>query len=206
MYCKNCKNLLPENEFICDRCHFDNCFEKGLSDDLIIKRTSSKKNNQSFFSVVVLFCILVIGVVFIYSIDESKAISDTNISSTTTTLKIEMKTSNFIFQNIKLVYPSIFGASSNTIFYKNNTDINITVNALSHEEYNNIINANDCLDSVINGITTKTYAGELYYSHVFLIDNIFYEIKVNYINDLNIYNEALQNEVNKIINSLVLNK
>lgn len=208
MYCKNCKNLLPENEFICDRCHFDNFFEKGLSDDLIIKRTSPKKNNSSFFSVVVLFCILVIGIVFIYSIGETKAISDQISTTSTTTQHILVKERifEFLFSDIKLSYSELFGNSTNTIFYKNNTDINITINTIAMENYNNIINSNDCLDSKIGEIPTKTYAGDLFYSHIFVLNNNYYEIKVNYVNDFNIYNEPLQKEISKILNSIVLNK
>lgn len=206
MYCKNCKNLLPENEFICDRCHFDNVFEKIINNDLNIKKTSSKKKNSSFFSVVVLFCILVIGVVFIYTIGETKAISIENIVTTNTTVVIENKKTEFKFKDLVLSYSSLFGNSSNTIFYKNNTDINITINTILEEDYNNILNGNDCLDSLLGEINTKTYAGELFYSHIFKVNETLYEIKVNYVNDINVYNESLQNEINRIINSIVLSK
>lgn len=205
MYCKKCKNLLPENEFICDRCHFDNFFEKELSDDLIIKRTSPKKNNSSLFSVVVLFCILVIGVIFMYSIGETKAISDEKITTITTEqIMVKERNYDFVFSNIKLSYSQLFGNSSNTIFYKNNTDINITINTITIEEYNNILNSNDCLDSKIGSVPTKTYAGDLFYSHIFALDNSYYEIQVNYVNDFNIYSESLQKEITKILNSIML--
>ena len=204
MYCRKCKNLLPENEFICNHCKFDNFFESAYQDTLREKKNIKTNNQSSVFSVVVLFMLVCVGVIMIYSISETKAYEG-EIPLTTNTIRVSVEKHTFKFFELEFSYPDTFGTSRNTIFYKKNTDININIKEILETEYNDLINSNDCLDSIINDINTKTYAGDNFYSYAFTNNKKFYELRVNYINDPYYYNEDIQLTISDIINSMKIN-
>lgn len=201
MYCKKCKNLLPEREFICNHCKFDNFFESGYQETLIVKKKIKQKKQSPVFSVVVLFMLVCIGVILLYSVNETKAYDGYDIT-TTQTIKIELAKHEFVLNDLKFIYPETFGTSTNTIFYKKNTDININIREITLEEYNTMINSNDILDAFIKTIPTKTFAGDNYYSHLLIYNSKYYDIKVNYVSDPYSFTEDLQKSISDIINSI----
>lgn len=205
MYCKKCKTLLKDNETTCPNCLFDNVENIDTTKELENISTSvNKSKNQSpnILPIIILLFLLSIGIVCIYLIKDSKASDDKILTEVPTTLKITKK--KFKFNKLVFNYTDNFGTSKNTIFYKNNTAININFKNITNEEYNNIINANECLDYKLGTIDTKTYAGDNFYSYVFIYQDEFYEITVNYVNDITIYNESMQLEISQILKSIQL--
>ena len=97
MYCRRCKNLLPENEFICNNCKFDNFFESAYQDTLREKKNIKTNNQSSVFSVVVLFMLVCVGVIMIYSISETKAYEG-EIPLTTNTIRVSVEKHTFKFK------------------------------------------------------------------------------------------------------------
>lgn len=201
MYCRKCKNLLPENEFICNHCKFDNFFESAYQETIREKKSIKPNNQSSVFSVVVLFILVCIGVVLFYSVNETKAYGEIG-QVTTNTIKIKVNKQEFIFDNLKFSYIDTFGTSRNTIFYKKNTDINISINNLIDTQYTTLLNSNDCLETTLKNIPAHTYAGDNFYSYIFTHNNKYYEIKVNYINDPRVYNEGIQSSISEILGSV----
>lgn len=205
MYCKKCKNLLPENEFICYNCNFDNFSESAYQDTTNGKKSVKNKNQSPVFSVVVLFMLVCIGVVLFYSVNETSAF-DNSEHLKNNTIKIQVAKKKFRYDDFVFTYPETFGTSTNTIFLKTNTDININIKELTAEQYNTLININECLDSAIKEIPTKTYAEDNSYSHLFTYNQKYYEIKVNYVNNPYSYTEDIQKSISNIINSIEINK
>ena len=70
MYCKRCKNLLPENVYICNNCNFDNSLYYEYKNTLKSNKVKKKKQNSSF-SVVALFILVCLGVVTFYSFNDN---------------------------------------------------------------------------------------------------------------------------------------
>lgn len=202
MYCKKCNTILKSNEITCPNCNFDNTNNYNNSNDLenIANSTYNNQKTKSIMPIILLLFLLSFGITCLYLIKDTKA--HTPIMIPTTTTEALLQTNEFIFENIILKYPDTFGSSKNTIFYKNNTAINISIKNIDATEYNNILNGNDCLDSKIGTINAKTYAGDNFYSYIFIYQNLYYDITINYINDTTIYTEDLGKTISKIINSI----
>ena len=99
-------------------------------------------------------------------------------------------------------YPSsLFGASKNTIFYKNNNAFNIEIEAISLDEYNNL-EINFVNSSKIGSIDTKTTAADNNYQHIFTDNTNYYLLTVNYLENDTLESIKIQLELSKIINSL----
>ena len=207
MYCKKCHNLIPENEKICPKCGFDNDHELDETKEIYIDQVLAKNNNinkaKSKSVVIALLFILIVSVISIYVVKDSKAIDSTNTTSKTTTEVPLILDKEFNFKDIKMRYPSnIFGTSRNTIFYKTNNAFNIEVKLLEENEYNDIINSSELLDSKLGNIETKTYASSNSYSHIFTYLENYYLITVNYVIDETLESTKIQLEIAKIINTL----
>ena len=205
MYCKKCKNLLPENVTLCSNCKFDNFLDLKSSITFSSKNVVNSKRHSSGFSVVVLFIFLCIGVILFYSVNATKAYNVDYIKQHNT-INFGLETYEYVFDDLKFTYNERFGSSKNTIFYKNNTDININIKTISDIDYSNYVNSNDCIDSVIKGINTKTFAGDNFYSYVFFHNSKYYEVRINYIDNSSLFNKDIQSELIKILNSVEIIK
>ena len=138
-------------------------------------------------------------------VKDKSSLNEKDITTTIVTTTTEpIKAKKFKFQAVELEYGDNFGSSANTIFYKNNSNINIEISTISAEEYNNLT-LTEALDKKLGEIDTKTIAGDLYHSYLFAYNNEFYSLKVNFIEDTNIYNIDVQSEIHQILNTLVLN-
>lgn len=197
MYCKRCKNLLPENVYICNNCNFDNSLYYEYKNTLKSNKIKKKKQNSSF-SVVALFILVCLGVVTFYSFNDNMTYGKV---LSTPPKEVIVKKNNFVYQHFKFSYPENFGTSTNTIFFKNNTDINIKIKEITVDDYNTELNSHDFLDTYIKSIPAKTYAEDYKYGYLFIYNNKYYDISVNYIND-GTYTELIQLTISNIINSL----
>jgi hypothetical protein len=86
-----------------------------------------------------------------------------------------------------------------------NAAINITFRNIDITEYQQLLEANECLDSKLGDITAKTYAGDNSYSYLFMLNDEYYHITVNYTNNYEM-NEQVTNEINKILNTITIKK
>ena len=200
MYCKKCNHLLDNSKKVCQHCGYDNSL---VEDNKLkeMKTTKNEINKHSIFIIATLIFIAVtISLIITYTIKDIKKESTSNMSSSTTTE--EMKTKKFKYDNLIMEYPENFGVASNVIFYKDNSAINIEINSISIDEYNSLIELNEHLDSKIGEVSSITYAEDNSYSNLINIDDIYYHIKVNYINDQTIYNEEIQLTISNILNTL----
>lgn len=200
MYCKKCNHLLDEGKKICSYCGYDNSLdaENKLKE---LKREKKGISKHSIIIIVILILIAVtISLVITYTIKDLKKEPIDNQTSLTTTE--EAKTKTFKFNNLTMEYPDNFGVASNMIFFKDNSSINIEINEISLEEYNNYIELNDYLTSKLGDFDSVTFADDLYYAHLITLDNKYYIIKVNYIEDTSIYNQEIQLTISKILNTL----
>ncbi len=200
MYCKKCNHLLDDSKKVCQHCGYDNSL---VEDNKLkeMKMTKNEINKHSIFIIVTLIFIAVtISLIITYTIKDIKKEPTSNMSSTTTTE--EMKTKKFKYDNLIMEYPDNFGVASNVIFYKDNSNINIEINNISLEDYNNYIQLNEHLTSKIGDIESITFADDLYYAHLIQVDDKYYIIKVNYVGDTTIYTENIQLTISKILNTL----
>lgn len=200
MYCRKCKSLLREGNHICPKCGIDNDATVDLS-DVVYKLNLQKKKRKSA-TVMILFLFLAVGIISFYLIKDSKAmLNDEKITIPNTTQTIQ-DTQKLKYEDIILEYPETFGKTASTIFYKNNANIYINVSIIDASEYNNLINGNECLDSLLGNINTKTYADEGSYSHLFMLNDQYYNLTVHYPNDDKVYTESIQLSISKILNSI----
>lgn len=209
MYCKECNSLLNENDSICPNCGIDNKEITEETTEIYLDKISNpkeyKNNKNSKTLIFILILILGLGIISLYIFKDSKK-ENQNDCSTTTTTTTTAKLSEFKFNNLILEYnKEKYGTSSNTIFLKENNNINININEITEENYMEIINSNDAIDDLLGTIETKTFANlELNsYSHIFSYDEKYYLIEVNYDS---LDNEVIQLELSRIIKSLKVKK
>ena len=205
MYCKKCNRLIKNSSEKCPYCDFDNTVEINIiSNELKEKKIPKKDTNINKRAILIISFLIIISIslVVTYTIKDLKndKQSDAIFSSITTTEEKRKKL--FKYKNLTMEYPENFGASSNTIFYKDNSSINIEINLITIEEYNNLIELNEHLDSKIGDFSSTTYAEDNSYSNLINIDNNYYHIKVNYVNDPSIYNEEIQLTISNILSTL----
>lgn len=200
MYCKKCNHLLVDEKKTCQYCGYDN----SLEEDNRLKEVKIQKNDINKHSIIIILSLIFIAVtislIITYTIKDIKKEPISDITSSTTTE--EMKTKKFKYDNLIMEYPDNFGVASNVIFFKDNSNINIEINKISLEEYNNYIELNEHLASKIGDIESITFADDLYYAHLIQLDEKYYIIKVNYVDDSTIYNENIQLTISKILNTL----
>lgn len=204
MYCKKCNRLLKNSSEKCPYCNFDNTVDiTKLTNELKENIEIKKKKNPQKQIILIIIIMFVISLFFmiIYSIKDAKKetpLETLNKSTTTTTTNTKI----FKYNNFIMNYTDSFGISKNMIFYKDNSNINIEINTITEEEYNQFIEINECLDSKIGELSSITFAEDNSYSHLIKDENIFYIIKINYINDMTIYNENVQLDISNILNTL----
>ncbi|MCX4365295.1 MAG: hypothetical protein OSJ70_05940 [Bacilli bacterium] len=200
MYCRKCKSLLQEDSHICPKCGTDNDATMDLSD--VVYKLNLKKKKQRPVTVAILFLFLTVGIISLYLIKDSKAILENEKITIPNTTQAIQDIKKLKYEDITLEYPGTFGKTASTIFYKTNANIYINISIIDASEYNNLINGNECLDSLLGNINTKTFAEENSYNHLFMLNNKYYNITVHYPNDDKIYTEAIQLNISKILNSI----
>lgn len=205
MYCKKCNRLIKNSSEKCPYCDFDNTVEISvITNELKEKKIEKKETNFNKRAILIIsfLAIIAVSLIVTYTIKDMKKdqpINDINNTLTTTEEKVKK---TFKYQNLTMEYPENFGASSNTIFYKDNSAINIEINSITIEEYNNLIELNEHLDSKIGDFASITYAEDNSYSNLINVDDNYYHIKVNYLNDQTIYNEEIQLTISNILSTL----
>ena len=200
MYCRKCKSLLQDGSHICAKCGTDNDATMDLSD--VVYKLNLKKKKQRPTTVIILFLFLAVSIVSFYLIKDSKAMLDDEKITIPNTTQTVQDTKRLKYEDVVLEYPETFGKTASTIFYKNNANIYINIGVIDANEYNNLINGNECLDSLLGSINTKTFAEDGSYSHLFMLNNQYYNLTVHYPNDDKVYTESIQLSISKILNSL----
>lgn len=200
MYCRKCKSLLQDGSHICPKCGTDNDATMDLSD--VVYKLNLKKKKQRPVTVVILFLFLAVGIISFYLIKDSKAILDDEKVPIPNTTQLIQDTKRLKYEDVILEYPDTFGKTASTIFYKTNANIYINISTIDASEYNNLINGNECLDSLLGNINTKTFAENGFYSHLFMLKNQYYNLTVHYPNDDKVYTESIQLSISKILNSI----
>ena len=209
MYCKKCKKLIENSH--CTYCGHDNNYEFNLENtaEIELQKIVDEQLRQSKREKVKVLPIIctVIGMFVIgfgiYYVKETHQKNEVFLNNSGQYL-ISKKEFKFKYKNLRLVYPDSFGATKSTIFYKINPNINIVIKAITQEEYNNMLNANDIIDGKINDLEIKSFAGDNFYSDLLFVKDTYYAITVNYLNDLSEYNQDIQLTISKIINSLTI--
>lgn len=200
MYCRKCKSLLQEGNHICLKCGYDNDATVDLSD--VVYKLNLPKKKQKHTTILILFLFLAVSIISFYLIKDSKAmLEDEKITIPSSTQTIQ-DIKKLVFEDVSLEYPETFGKTASTIFYKNDANIYINIAVIDANEYNNLINGNECLDSLLGTISTKTFAEYGSYSHLFMLNNKYYRLTVHYPNDEKVYNENMQLSISKILNSI----
>ena len=210
MYCKKCHTLLEEDNPVCKKCKFDNdknVITKNKKDleNVSNEIYASKEHKEYIIPMLITISVLTLGAILLYSIKDTK--SDLKQEPTTTTsIVVDKETKNqFTFNNIKLYYTDSFGSATSTIFYIQNAAINITFRNIELEEYKQLLEANECLDSKLGEVTAKTYAGDNSYSYLFMVNDEYYQITVNYSNNHDM-TEQITNEINKTLKTIEIKK
>lgn len=204
MYCKKCNRLLKNSSEKCPYCDFDNTINiTDITNELRenIKPKKKKDTQKQVILIIVLMFIISLFFIIIYSIKDLKKDNTLNPLNRSTTTEIK-KTKVFKYKNYTMNYPNNFGISKSTIFYKDNSNINIEINNINEDEYNQLKESNEYLESTIGDFNSLTFAEDNSYSHIFIDNNKYYRIKVNYLNDTSVYTEQIQLDISNILNSL----
>lgn len=211
MYCKKCHTLIPDGDVICQECGFDNSLELDVLEEtkemyLNPKFTKAKENKVRIKKIILLIgVILVASLVVFYIINDSKSLEESK-PQVTEDSRVSFDT-EFTLDSIRMKYPSsTFGASKSTIFYKNNNAYNIEIKTISLSEYNKLINNNEINDSNIGSISTKAYAEDNKYHHIFNASTSYYEITVNFVLAETLESTKIQLELAQILNSMYLSE
>ena len=106
----------------------------------------------------------------------------------------------FTFNGITISYPDNWGSSKTVIFNRESPKLNINFKDITENEYNELTSINECLNHSFNGFSGLTYADENQYTYLFVLDNLYYKITVNY--EKASYTSEMQNEVSQIISSI----
>lgn len=205
MYCKKCHHILEMGSSICPNCHYDNSIDNN--DNLNSFNDNSKKNNNKNEIIKItltIALIFVLALILNYLLTLTKTNDNNQITTTQSYTTIE-ELHKYSFESLSVYYPDNFGSTNSTIFYKNNSNINITFSVITDDEYSAIVNSNEVLDATLNSnINVKTYANDNSYGYLLDYNNIKYNIIVNYVSDKTIYTEEVQTSIGKILNSIEL--
>ncbi len=209
MYCKKCHALLEEDNLICEKCKFNNdknVITKNKKDLQILDKeiNAGKVHKDYLIPMLIVISVITLAALLLYSIKDTK--SDLNQTVTTTSIIVDKETTHeFTFNKIRLYYTDSFGSATSTIFYIQNASINITFKNIELEEYKQLLEANECLDSKLGEISAKTYAGDNSYSYLFMVNDEYYNITVNYTNSHDM-TEQITNEINKTLKTIEIKK
>lgn len=201
LLCKRCKKELIKGDPICPRCDYDNSKTKKKRKIIDVEGGQKVKAKKHIPLSVYIILLTIICIIVLFYINLKVNNSDNNVynSSLTTT---EENIKKFVFKDLHIKYPRTYKTTKNSIYLKSNDNINIFFETIKKDEYDNYLTSNDCLDSRLNVIETKTFAGDNYYSHIFKFKKRYYKITVNYVNNSSIYNQDVQLEISKILNTL----
>ncbi len=202
MYCNKCNSSLKDGDHICPKCGFDNDATIDLSS--VVRKLSKKEEKKSKLIIVIMLLIfLCIGIVLIYLINGNKEETPLPVTSIPTKVTEKNNLKKFKFNDITLEYSTdLFIQKENAIAYKNNTNIFIDFMIINSNEYNDLINGNECLDYKLNELLVKTFAKDDSYSYLFMLNDKYYNITINYVDDPKIYTEAVQIEINHVLNTI----
>ncbi len=211
MYCKKCRKLLKNDEYICPSCGFDNNNDFNIEntaelelqkivDEQFRKTKKEEVKIGPIVCVILVMFLVFVGIHFITSANEKKELEKYN--TTTPSTIPSKKNASFKFKKLSFVYPDSFGSTGATIFYKEYDKINITFKTIDQVEYNNYINSSDILDTKLGDYEVKTFAGDNFYAYLLVYKNVNYLITVNYVNDLMIYSENVQLTIHSILDSI----
>ncbi|HQC83325.1 MAG TPA: hypothetical protein PLB45_00420 [Bacilli bacterium] len=212
MYCKKCHEILTNESSICASCGFDNHNEYDQENTAVIdlakinaelnKKEVKKKHPivHALFGLIIISTFITLSI-FIKS-TKANVIEETTTSTTTTT---DVPTyATFTYNNLTMQYPDTFGSTASTIFYKDYTSINIEVSSITAETYNELLSTNDCLKSTLGSYSSDTYANDSSYGYLISYQGAYYKLVVNYVSNKTIYNESVQTNIQKILNSIKL--
>ena len=210
MYCKKCHTLLEEDNPVCKKCKFDNdknVITKNKKDlqNLDKEINEEKMHKDYIIPMLITISVITLGAILLYSVKDTK--SDLKQGPTTTTsIVVDKETKHeFTFNNIRLYYTDSFGSATSTIFYIQNAAINMSFKNIELEEYKQLLEANECLDSKLGDVTAKTFAGDNSYSYLFMVNDEYYNITVNYSNSHDM-TEQITNEINKTLKTIEIKK
>lgn len=193
MYCKRCKTLIPDDETICPKCNYDNSKYsqplQELNNYALPKRILSYRKIATLLISIILISI---GIITLYTTFSKADIEVDN--------HVQYKT--FTFNDLKFKIPSTYGTSTNTIFYKNNTDINININEITSTEYDNEIKKNKPTSATLNKLEALMYQDNNTNTYLLKHNDAYYIIRLNYVSDAKIYTDDVKNDINKILNSI----
>jgi hypothetical protein len=207
MYCKRCHSKIEKNIINCPVCGFNNSndFEMGKTTEIDIAAINgykeppnkNKTNPKIIFSIAI---ILILSILCIKSFITDTKSYDMDKYTTTTTKEV-VNTKEFKVGNLRFYYPEEFDVENNTIFLKDNHDINIVFNIIDEETYVDLLSNNELLDTELNDIEAETYANENNYGYLLDIKNTKYHIVINYTSDIT---EENQTQINKILKSILI--
>ena len=212
MYCKKCHTLLEESSSMCPNCYYDNNLDlqnEATQEFKAIKiegmGISKTKNKLKPITLIIILLLIGIGLIILYMVKDKNSLNEKDLTTTIVTTTTEpIKAKKFNFNAIELEYGENFGSSANTIFYKNNSNINIEVSTISQEQYTNQTSI-EAIDAKLGDLDAKTIAGDLFYSYLFMHNNEYYDIKVNFIDDENVYTVDVQSEIVQILSTIKFN-
>lgn len=194
MRCIRCNKEI--NSDICPYCAQDNRQKlKPLSfDNLIIEKKKRKFNN---IFVIVTFFSVILAIFIGYTIEDSKSLENDPKKT-----KIDIVEANtFYFIAFAFSYPNDFIERDQTLYYKNNEQINIAFKTISADEASEIINTEEMIDCQVGDIKSTKYIKEDYYVYLFTYQQNYYTITVNYPNNI-LKQEDLSNALERIVMSI----
>lgn len=201
MYCHKCNRLLSDDNLVCTKCGFDNNTIKSHK----LKESETKEPTKINPKIAFLGILILIGLCFLLSMIIFRKPNNEEIQYTETTTEKVVLNNELKYKELTINYPDSWGSSKTTIFYRDLPKINITFHEITETEYNELQGLHDCLKHSFNDFEGLTFAEDNSYGYIFTLNGIYYKIIVNYENRNN-YNETVQNEISKIIDSIKQNK
>ena len=195
MYCQKCNRLLSDDNLKCTKCGFDNSI---MPKSIKLKENVHDNKKVKKPIVIIGICILMI-VSFIISIIimNNTRVEEQEYNLVTNEVVLSK---SFDFKGITISYPDTWGSSKTVIFNRESPKLNINFKEIDENEYNELTSINECLNHSFKDFSGLTYADENQYTYIFILDNIYYKITVNY--EKISYTQEMQNEVSEIISSM----
>lgn len=195
MYCQKCNRLLSDDNLKCTKCGFDN---SSMPKSIKLKENVIENKKVKRPIVIIGICILMV-VSFIISIIimNNTRVEEQEYDLVTNEVVLSK---SFDFKGITISYPDTWGSSKTVIFNRESPKLNINFKEIDENEYNELTSINECLKHSFKDFSGLTYADENQYTYIFVLDNIYYKITVNY--EKISYTQEMQNEVSEIISSI----
>ena len=206
MYCKRCHKKIEKKNINCPYCGFNNnndlemgvTTEIDLSEIRNIKQTNKHKDNKIIVAIgAILIIIATLVIAYLFNGNQN----NNKIDYTTTTTKEVVNTKEYKIDNLVFYYTLEFELENNKLYLIDNHDINIIFNKVDDDEYFNVLNNNEILDTTLNTIDAKTYANDNNYGYLLDIEGKKYHIEINYTDDIT---EETQASMNKVLKSIII--